>query len=167
MSQKAVFLDRDGVINNNDKSYYVYKIENFDFNDGAIEAMQLLQKKGYIIVVISNQGGISKKFYEKEDAELLHKQMIEILAENGLSLAEIYYCPHHDENERCLCRKPQGLMIEKAIARFGIDKKQSFMIGDNEIDVLAAKNAGISGYRIKANTDLRNILKKIPEFTGS
>ncbi len=166
MSHKAVFLDRDGVINNNDKSYYVYKIEDFDFNDGAIEAMQLLKKKGFLLIVISNQGGISKKFYKQNDAELLHVQMKEILAGNGISLAEIYYCPHHDENERCLCRKPQGLMIEKAIARFGIDKEKSFMIGDNEIDVQAAKNAGISGYRIKANTDLRKILKKIPEFTG-
>jgi len=111
--------------------------------------------------VISNQGGISKGEFSAEDVDTLHMHLRSMLEAEGVSLDEIYYCPHHSMLETCLCRKPQPLMIEKALARFGIDPASSWMIGDAERDVEAGKAAGLQCIKIEANSDLRNILRLI------
>ena len=159
--KKAVFLDRDGTINNNDHHYYLRRREDLLLNPGVVEALARLQARGFMLIVISNQGGISKGESSREEVEELHTHLRLMLEKEGISLDEIYYCPHHPEVENCLCRKPQPLMIQKALARFHIDPDSSWMIGDAKRDVEAGLAAGLRAIRIKPNGDLREVLAKI------
>ena len=158
---KAIFLDRDGVINNDTGHYYIYKPEDFVLNEGVIEALQLFKANGFLLILISNQGGISRGLYAKEDVEKVHALFTNILSQHHIQLDEIYYCPHHSEYENCLCRKPKPLMIEKALARFDIDPKQSWMIGDHAKDLEVAENAGVKGLQIEKNSNLLVAAKQI------
>lgn len=159
--RKAIFLDRDGTINNNCDHYYIWQKEELLLNPGVTEALAELKARGFMLIVISNQGGISKGEFGLEDVEALHAFLGRILEKEGVSLDEIYFCPHHSMVESCLCRKPSSLMIEKAMARFGIDPAASWMIGDAERDVEAGKAAGLSTILIEPNSDLRNVLEEI------
>ena len=161
MMKKAIFLDRDGTINNNCDHYYIWRKEELLLNPGVGEALTELRSRGYMLIVITNQGGISKGEFTARDVDLLHVHLRSMLEREGVSLDEIYYCPHHSMVESCLCRKPQPLMIEKALARFGIDPLSSWMIGDAERDVEAGKAAGLRTILIEPNSDLREVLGKI------
>ena len=157
---KVIFLDRDGVINNNAKHYYVYKPENFELNKGVVKSLKKFVEKGYEIIVISNQGGISKGVYTKQDLNILDDYMRNIFSQENIIFKETYYCPHHSDLEKCICRKPNSLLIEKAIARFKIDTKNSIMIGDSDRDIKAAKKTGLQTLKVKANADLFEEIKK-------
>ena len=159
--KKAIFLDRDGTINNNCDHYYIWHKEELLLNPGVGEALAELISRGYMLIVITNQGGISKGEFTARDVDLLHVHLRSMLARAGISLDEVYYCPHHPMVESCLCRKPQPLMIEKALARFGIDPLSSWMIGDAERDIEAGKAAGLRTILIEPNSDLREVLGKI------
>lgn len=159
--QKAIFLDRDGVINNDKGHYYIYKPEHFVLNDGFIESLKLWSKKGYIFIVISNQGGIARGTYSKFDVEKVHSKFINEIRKHNLNIEDIYYCPHHNEFEKCLCRKPDSLMFEKVIARFNINVKESYMIGDSKRDIEAAIKVGIKGIKIDSNQSLKTIINQI------
>ncbi len=159
--QKAIFLDRDGVINSDVGHYYIFKPEHFALNKGLVEALGAWQKKGYIFIVISNQGGIARGTYTKNDVEKVHKHFMGLMDEHNIKITEIYYCPHHNEFEKCLCRKPDSLMIEKAIARFDVDVEKSYMIGDNHKDIEAAEKAGLKGIKIESNQNLETIFKQV------
>ena len=161
MMKKAIFLDRDGTINNNCDHYYIWQKEELLLNPGVIDTLTELKSRGYMLIVISNQGGISKGEFSAEDVDALHMHLRSMLEQEGLSLDEIYYCPHHSMVETCLCRKPQPLMIEKALARFGIDPAFSWMIGDADRDVEAGKAAGLRTILIEPNSDLRKVLELI------
>lgn len=163
--QNIAFIDRDGVINDDTGNYYIYKKEDFRITEGLIEAFQLLENNGFKIVVISNQGGIAKKIYTKREVDLLHSYLLDILQKNKVNLLAIYYCPHHESVEQCLCKKPQPLMIEKALARFGGNFEKSFFIGDRESDLEAAKRAGIKGYKIATNKGILPLVKQIVKKT--
>lgn len=158
---KAIFLDRDGVINHPKKNYYVYRKEDFIINRGVIEALQYLQEKDYLLFVITNQGGISKGKYSQSDVEAVHTHMEEEFSRHGIDLSGIYYCPHHPKNERCLCRKPEPLMLQKAMAQFDVDGERSWFIGDKKTDVEAGRRAGVNTLKVRRNQDLRKVLKKI------
>jgi D-glycero-D-manno-heptose 1,7-bisphosphate phosphatase len=158
---KAIFLDRDGTINNNRDHYYIWRKEDLQLNPGVAEALTELKSRGYLLILISNQGGISKGEYSYEDAEALHDHLQSLLKQKGVQLDEIYICPHHERVERCLCRKPQPLLIEKSMARFHIDPASSWMIGDSPRDVEAGKAAGLRSILIESNSDMRRILTKI------
>ncbi len=157
---KAVFLDRDGVINNGNL-YYTYKNEDFFFNNDIFEALRLLRKNNYILIIITNQGGIAKGEYTKNDVDTLHQYMINKLQKEQIKIAEVYYCPHHDSIENCICRKPNSGNIEKALARFNIDHRQSFLIGDGERDIEAGKKANLTCFKINKNESILQICKKI------
>jgi len=159
--KKAIFLDRDGTINNNCDHYYIWRSEELLLNPGVCEALAELQTRGYMLIVISNQGGISKGEFSADDVDVLHDHLRSMLEAEGVLLDEIYYCPHHHMVENCLCRKPQPLMIEKALARFGIDPALSWMIGDARRDVEAGEAAGLQCILIEPNSDLREVLGKI------
>lgn len=158
---KAIFLDRDGVINHPKKHYYVYRVEDFEINKGVIEALQQMQDKDYMLIVITNQGGIAKGKYTVADVDKVHSHMEELLALHGIHLSAIYYCPHHTRIENCLCRKPEPLMLEKAMAQFDIDPEQSWFIGDKKSDVEAGMRAGVRTIKIRKNQDLRKVLNRI------
>jgi len=158
---KAIFLDRDGVINNPKKNYYVFRAEDFELNRGVIEALLELQERDYMLIVITNQGGIAKGKYTKADVEKVHRHMEQVLADAGIYLSAIYYCPHHNKKEKCLCRKPEPLMLERAMAQFDISPEQSWFIGDKRSDEEAGRRAGVKTLRIRKNQDLRKVVKKI------
>jgi D-glycero-D-manno-heptose 1,7-bisphosphate phosphatase len=160
---KAVFLDRDGVINH-DPGDYTYNLSGFTLNDGIIENLKRLFDHGYLLIIITNQGGISKKLYTHQDVEEIHQYLRDELKKADVELSEIYYCPHHSINEKCLCRKPSSLMIEKALARFNIDPKKSYMLGDKPRDVECAENTGVKGIQVEIN---KNIKKYIDEIINS
>lgn len=157
--KKAVFLDRDGVINR-ERGDYTWRWEDFEILPGLIEGLKFLQDKDYLLIVITNQAGIAKGLYTKDDVELLHKRLKQQLNGGGIELTEIYYCPHHNEFGKCLCRKPNSLLLEKAIARFDIDTKNSVFIGDKPRDIKAGESAGVKGILVKANSNFQEILKE-------
>jgi D-glycero-D-manno-heptose 1,7-bisphosphate phosphatase len=159
--KKAIFLDRDGVINNPKKNYYVYKPEDFSINIGVKETLKYFQQKGYLLIVISNQGGISKGKYSKQDVKRIHDLMEKEFAKDDISLAAVYYCPHHPKIENCLCRKPSPLMLEKTLARFEIDPLKSWFIGDRKTDIEAGSKAGLNTIKIRKNKDLRKLIPLI------
>ena len=144
---KALFLDRDGIINVDHG--YVHKIENFEFVDGIFEICTLAIEKGYQIFVITNQAGIARGYYEIIDFEHLTSWMKAEFKKRNIEISGVYYCPHHPvkgSNEYkmdCDCRKPKPGMIFKAISDHNINIKQSIFIGDKISDMEAAAAAGI------------------------
>ncbi|NJO88777.1 MAG: HAD family hydrolase [Chloroflexia bacterium] len=157
---KTIFLDRDGVINDNSVAYYVYKVEDFIINPGVIESLKSFQSKGYQLIVITNQGGIAKKQYDNQDVELLNRHLEEELNNEGIKLKDILHCPHHSNISKCLCRKPGTLLFEKAIAKYNVDTSASFMIGDSDRDVVASEKVGVKGIKVEANNNLFEAIRK-------
>ena len=135
---KALFLDRDGIINIDKK--YVHKIKDFIFVDGIFELCELFLKKGYKIFVITNQSGIARGYYTQKDFEILSSFMLEEFEKKGIKIEKIYYCPHL---EACACRKPKPKMLFDARDEFKLNLEQSVFIGDNISDMQAGKNAGL------------------------
>lgn len=159
--KKAVFIDRDGVINSDVGHYYIYRPEDFILNEGLIETLKLWQEAGFLIIVISNQGGVDKGQYGIADVELVHDKMRQLLVNEGIKLSEIYYCPHHNDIQKCLCRKPLNLNIEKAISRFNIDRSKSWMIGDSPRDIRAGKASGLHTLKIQSNENMLPLVKEL------
>ena len=151
---KAIFLDRDGVLIDNHDNYYIWRSDQVKFVDGIFKNLQMIQQKGFQLFIVTNQGGISRSMYTKDDTENLHLLLSEVFRKNHVAITDILFCPHHNENGKCLCRKPESLMIEKLVARYGINKEKSFLIGDSQSDMNAASGAGIQGIRITANQNM-------------
>jgi D-glycero-D-manno-heptose 1,7-bisphosphate phosphatase len=151
------------VINNDENLYYIYKPGDFKLNEGIVSNIVLLKNAGFLIIVISNQGGIGKGLYKKEGTEKLHEILKEELLKAGSNIDEIYYCPHHPDTSQCLCRKPGSLLIEKALARFNINPSLSYLIGDSQRDIEAAEKAGVKGFLVPKNSNIINVCNKIIE----
>lgn len=158
---KAIFIDRDGVINSDIGHYYIFKPEDFVLNDGIVDALKAFQNAGYMLIVISNQGGVDKGQYTCNDVDKVHQKMCDLLQRKGVVITAIYYCPHHTDIQKCLCRKPLNLNIEKAIARFGIDRNSSWMIGDSPRDIRAGKSSGLHTLKINSNENLLPYLETL------
>ena len=156
---KAVFLDRDGVINRKGSGYYVFREEEFFLNKGVSDALKYFISKGYLLIIITNQGGIAKGIYTTTHLEKLHNYMIQKLKAFDIVLTDIYYCPHHPDVSQCLCRKPGTLLFEQAIAKYKIDPKGSFMIGDSQIDIQAAEKMKIKGILLPTNGNMMDIIE--------
>ncbi len=161
---KAIFLDRDGVINSDEGHYYVFRPEDFVLTPRLGESLKALQDEGYLLIVVSNQGGVARGEYELRDVETLNKLLQEKLQEFGVQITEFYVCPHHPEHGKCLCRKPLPLMVQKALARFEVDAAQSFFIGDRESDMQTASAAGVRGILVKRNAGIE---KAVAEILGN
>lgn len=151
---KAIFLDRDGTINVDVD--YLHEPEKLKFIDGTFEALRILKRAGYKLIVISNQSGIGRGYYTADAAERLHKYMNDILRRQGAAIDAFYYCPHVEE-DGCACRKPGTGLVMQAAAEWDISLPHSYMVGDKETDVLTALNAGcgcglvMSGHRVPAS----------------
>jgi D-glycero-D-manno-heptose 1,7-bisphosphate phosphatase len=159
---KAIFLDRDGVINREYNRGYTYTVEAFIINDDVMQALTVFKQRGYKLILITNQSGISKDIYKHEDVVKTHNYLIDELKKHALQLDAIYYCPHHpDFDGNCLCRKPDSGMLEKAMARFEIDPQQSYFIGDAKRDIEAGKKAGLQTIFIESNAPLMPLLDQI------
>lgn len=138
--KKALFLDRDGVINID--FGHVYKKEEFKFVPGIFDFCKNYIKKGYIIVIVTNQAGIAKGLYSKNDFLSLNSYMLDEFLKNGIKIANVYYCPHKPE-DNCECRKPKPGLFLKAINDLNICPELSIAIGDKITDLEAAHAAGI------------------------
>lgn len=140
---KALFLDRDGVINV--EKDYLYKIDDFDFIDGIFELCEYYISRGYLIFVVTNQSGIARGFYTENDFNTLTSWMIKEFLKHNIKIQKVYFCPHHpDITGQCECRKPNPKMLFDAMNEFDIDMSNSIIIGDKQRDIDAGLNAGLN-----------------------
>ncbi len=151
----AIFLDRDGTINHDHG--YVHLSDDFQFIDGVIDAMVELKKMGYLLVLITNQSGIARGLFTEDQFMHLTEWMDWSLADRGVDLDGIYFCPHHPQavvdeyRQECECRKPKAGMFSDAMAQLDIDMSASYMVGDKKEDMQAASLAGV-GHKILVRT---------------
>lgn len=149
---KALFLDRDGVINI-DKGY-VHRIEDFEFVAGIFEFCRRAQQHGFTLFVVTNQSGIGRGYYSEADFNRLTDWMLQVLSAEGVHIEQVYFCPHHpvaaagEYLKECSCRKPKPGMLLQAIEQHGINPDQSLMIGDSDTDIVAAERAGVRGIKV-------------------
>ena len=137
---KALFLDRDGVINEDIK--YLYEIEKFKFCKGIFEVVYKFQKKGYLIFVVTNQSGIGRGYYTHKAFKKLTNWMLNRFKKRGINIQKVYHCPHTPK-QNCKCRKPNNQMFENAIKEFDIDVENSWIIGDKISDIEASKKSRV------------------------
>lgn len=157
--KKAVFLDRDGVINR-ERGAHTWQREHFEILPGVPEALKELGEAGWKLVVITNQSGIGLGLYDHVDVSRVHRHMLQEVTRRNASIDAVYYCPHHPRQGKCLCRKPGSLLFERAIATLDIDPASSIMIGDRQRDIDAAAAVGIRGILVGSNAELLPLVRK-------
>mgnify|MGYP004001432021 CR=1 FL=1 len=174
--QKALFLDRDGVINF-DKGY-VYKIDDFEFIHGIFKVCRHYMSLGFVIVVVTNQAGIARKYYTELDFHKLDLWMVSQFQKHNVDILQTYFCPHHPHKGfkgenikfkvKCICRKPKPGLLYLANREFNLDLKKSFFIGDSSNDYFAALKAKVKPIIINKNfkhnkkcVSKRNILEAV------
>ena len=150
---KALFLDRDGVINH-DPGDYTYSLEEFVILPTVIDAMKIASDKGYKVIIITNQGGVAKGLYDLAEVKRIHQYLLDTCQKADVEITGIYCSPHHPDFGNSLTRKPESLMMERAIARHYIDASKSVMIGDKQRDLDCAAKVGVSGILMDTNADL-------------
>lgn len=158
IKHKAVFLDRDGVIN--EDHGYTYRPENFDFIDGVFEACRRFMENGYLLVVVTNQSGIARGYYSEQDFEVLTDYMINEFKKQQVIINAVYHCPHHAKEGvgefkvECDCRKPQPGMLLNAARDLNIMLSDSLMIGDKMSDMKAGRAAGVDKCILISDTEM-------------
>lgn len=154
--KKALFLDRDGVVNV--EKNYLYKVEDFEFIEGIFELCKHYADLGYLIFIVTNQSGISRAYYSKKDFDILTDWMIGEFKNYGIVISKVYYCPHHpDTSGNCSCRKPEPGMILNAKREFNLDLSRSLIVGDKERDIEAGMNAGMKEtYLFDENNEIQS-----------
>ncbi len=140
----CIFLDRDGVLNE-ERGEYTYRLEDFKIIPDVKDTLLNLKNAGYLLIIVTNQAGIAKGIYTEEDVMKCHSYLQN---EIGHLIDDIYISPHHPITTESLLRKPDSLMIEKAIAKHKVDPTKSWLIGDSERDIRAAHKAGVKAIMI-------------------
>ena len=155
MCEKAIFLDRDGVIN---FDYgYVHKFKKFKLRNGVIKGLQYLIKKKYYIFIVTNQAGIGKKIYSQEDFIKLHKTINEKFRNKNIFIDDVQFSPFHIKakvmkyRKNSSLRKPGNMMIKNIFKNWDLDLKKSFMIGDKKSDLIAAKKSNLNFFKPEQN----------------
>jgi D,D-heptose 1,7-bisphosphate phosphatase len=149
---RAVFIDRDGTINV--EKGYVSRIEDFEYLDGAKEALKIFSARGVKIFIITNQAGIAKGYYTEEDFSKLTELMLHDLHEEGIAIERVLYCPHHPEGtvprytKHCKCRKPGSELIENVMKEESLDKEDVAVIGDKNSDIESGERVGCKTYLV-------------------
>jgi len=156
--KKAVFLDRDGVINKK-RSDYVKSLDEFVILKDVPTAIKLLNNNDFLVIVITNQSAVNRGYMSKEDLENIHQFMTTELKKENCHIDAIYYCPHSPD-ENCDCRKPKTKLLADAIHDFSINKDSSWFIGDNDTDVESAKRVGIKSIKMKTDSSLLGCIKE-------
>lgn len=146
MKRAAVFLDRDGTIN--EEVGYIHDAQNLNLIPGAAEAIRRLNEAGVLAVLTTNQSGPARGYYPESHIHTLHARLTELLLEEGAFLDDLYYCPHLPDGtdirytKACKCRKPETQMVDEACAKHDIDRTVSYVVGDKATDVELGQNAG-------------------------
>jgi D-glycero-D-manno-heptose 1,7-bisphosphate phosphatase len=166
-TRPAAFLDRDGVLNLD--SGYVHRPEDFIWVDGATAAVKRLNDAGYLVIVVTNQAGVARGYYEEEAVHRLHAFINRELRAEGAHVDAFYYCPHHPEGTvaryatTCESRKPGAGMMLRAMRDWPVDKASSLMIGDKELDLKAAHRAGLPGHLFQGGNLDSFVARLLPE----
>lgn len=153
-TRSAVFLDRDGTLI--EEANYLKNLEDLKIIKGTPEAVKKLNKNGILAIMVTNQSGVARGYFDEDNVKFLNKSLNSLLKKDGAYLDGFYYCPHHikgiiDEYAKeCDCRKPKAGLIQQALQDFReIDLKKSYVIGDKLCDIELAKNAGCRGILVK------------------
>lgn len=158
-------LDRDGVINKNSLSY-IKSPEEWNPIPGSLEAIAKLNKAGYKVVVVSNQSGIARGYFTEATLQLMHEKMRRELAKLGGFIDEIYYCPHHPD-ENCECRKPKTQMVLAAFKKFGVNSEEALFVGDAWADFRLAKNIGCDFVLVRTGDGVKTIAEHEKELENT
>jgi histidinol-phosphate phosphatase family protein len=163
MKTSAFFLDRDGVLN--EDTHFVSKPQDLTLYPWTAEALKRIEKAGFLRVVVTNQSLVARQMAPEETLEAIHTKMKSDLSDQGASVNAIYYCPHHPDFQEthCACRKPEPGMLLSASEQWNIDLPSSYMVGDNERDILAGKNAGCRTIGVRSGKGLKNATQ-IPDY---
>ena len=168
LMKKSFFFDRDGVININKR--YIHKNSDFIIFPGVEKAIKYLNDKNFIVIIITNQSGIGRGIYSENKFFEIQNILNRKLAKHNAKINDVFFCPHHPKyglgkfKKNCLFRKPNNMMMEKAINKWGIDRKKSFMIGDQMSDLMCAKKSNIKFFfkeKINLYYQIKKILKNI------
>lgn len=164
-AKPAIFLDRDGTIN--EEKDYLHRIEDFAFIPGAPEAIRRLKEAGYRVIVVTNQSGVARGYFPREDVDRLHQHIQRELTKIGTAVDAFYLCPHHPEKGRgefkvdCDCRKGRPGMLLQAAAEHGIDLEASWMVGDKRADLEAGRAAGCRSLLVRTGYGEEELVKGV------
>jgi D-glycero-D-manno-heptose 1,7-bisphosphate phosphatase len=165
MSRKAVFVDRDGTINQD--VHYLSDPEELRMLPTVPEGIRLLNENGFLVVIVTNQSGIARGLLTRETLIAIHQRMKSELRVVGAGIDAVYYCPHHPD-DRCACRKPGTALLERAIVEHDIDPTCSFFIGDRMTDIEAGQKVGCTTVLVPEDSDLvekeRSLSSASPDF---
>ena len=163
---KAIFLDRDGTINV--EKDYLYKIEDFEFLPGVIDALRSAQEAGYKLIIITNQSGIARGYYTVDDFNTVNGWMLKTLQAEGVRIDKVYYCPHHPDalvpefRVDCDCRKPKLGLYMQAVEEYDLDLDQCYAIGDKIRDCSICETTGCHGFLIAEN-EKRDVIQNVKD----
>jgi len=157
--KKAVFFDRDGVINK-ERTDYVKTVDELDIFSNIMEPIKRLKNSGFLIIVLTNQSAINRGLTTHEKVDDIHMAIQDFLRKNGTSIDGFYYCPHRPD-ENCDCRKPKSGLFLKAVTELKIDLSSSWMIGDSDTDMEAATAVGCKSLKINSSDDLDDAVQSI------
>ena len=169
MKRPAVFIDRDGTIN--EQMGYINHINRFHILPGVPEAVKLLNNNDYLVIIVTNQSGVARGYFPIELIEEIHSHMKEVLKKEGAEINAIFFCPHFPRSRvkeyaiECDCRKPSTGMIRQALDEFDIDLTQSYMIGDHFTDLEFASNADIKSIMVKTGYGLGEVGYLLPKLS--
>jgi D-glycero-D-manno-heptose 1,7-bisphosphate phosphatase len=162
---KAVFLDRDGTITRDVN--FCRRVEDLEILPGVPEAISLLNRQNFKVVVITNQSGIARGYFTEATLSRIHQYMEEELSKRGALIDAVYYCPHHPD-DNCDCRKPKPGLILQAAAELGISLENSWMVGDAARDVAAGKAAGCKTVLLENDPDTDEAIEPVePDYVAS
>ena len=156
---KTVFVDRDGVINQ-ERSDYVKSISELEIYPNVAKNIKLLKDAGFLVIVVTNQSAVNRGIITHEMVNQIHNSIQVHLKKYGTFLDGFYYCPHTPD-ENCNCRKPKSGLLEKAILELNVDLNSSWMIGDSDSDIEAADSVGCKAIKISDSFSLDNAVEKI------
>lgn len=159
MARRALFLDRDGVINRK-RDGYVTDERDLEVLEDAVRAMHIARAKGYVIVVVTNQSAVGRGIMTGGQLARVHARMESELARAGARIDAIYCCTHAP-GDGCACRKPGTAMIEAAVRDLNIDAGSSWLVGDSDTDMEAAERAGLRGIRIEPDAGFSHLLSDL------
>lgn len=167
VKRPAVFIDRDGTVN--EQMGYLNHISRFRLLPGTDEAIRLLNRHHYLVIIASNQSGVARGYFPIDLVYEIHRKMGESLKQKGALIDGIFFCPHYSQGEvpeysvECRCRKPMTGMIDQACQAFSIDMENSYVIGDRHTDIDLARRAGLKSILVKTGYGLGDIEYILPQ----